>query len=247
MGEAGGTLEVGLEDVNFETETKISDELLKEGSYVKLSVSDTGCGMEKEVMERIFEPFFTTKKVNEGTGLGLPVVHGIITSHGGAIAVNSASGQGTTFEIFLPRIESNQIQEQQTSEPEIKDKEVIFLIDDEEMMVDVTGKILERLGYAVVTKTNSIEAMEMFQENPDKFDLVIADQVMPNMTGLQLAQNMLSLRPNIPVIICTGFPENISIEEAKNIGVKELIFKPLSREEIASIVRSVLDNSKISV
>ena len=247
MGEAGGTLEVGLEVVNFETETKISDELLEKGSYVKLSVSDTGCGMEKEVMERIFEPFFTTKKVNEGTGLGLPVVHGIITSHGGAIAVNSEQGQGTTFEIFLPRIESDQIQEQQSSEPEIKDKEVILLIDDEEMMVDVTGKILERLGYTVVTKTNSIEAMEMFQENPDKFDLVITDQVMPNMTGLQLAQNMLSIRPNIPVIVCTGFPENISSEEAKNLGIKELIFKPLSREEIAEIVRTVLDNNKISV
>ncbi len=248
MGETGGTLEVGLENVDFETETRISNELLKKGSYVKLSVSDTGCGMEKEVMERIFEPFFTTKKVNEGTGLGLPVVHGIIASHGGAITVNSTLGQGTTFEIFIPRIDNDQIQEQQSSEPENKkDKEVILLVDDEEMMVDVTGRILERLGYAVIAKTNSIDALEMFQEKPDEFDLIITDQVMPNMTGTQLAQNILSIRPDIPIILCTGFPENISSEEIKSIGIKELVFKPLSKEEIAAIVRTVLDNNKISV
>jgi PAS domain S-box-containing protein len=247
MRESGGTLEVGLTDVDLESETRIGDELLPSGKYIKLSVKDTGCGMDKEVLERIFEPFFTTKGVNEGTGLGLPVVHGIVKSHDGAIAVTSTPGQGTTFEIFLPRIENSQAPENQSSEPTRRNQEVVLLVDDEEMMVDVTGQILERLGYVVVAKTNSIDALEAFQEKPDEFDLVITDQVMPNMTGTQLAEKLIAIRPEVPVILCSGFPEKICPEELKNIGIKEFIAKPIGKQEIAAIVRKVLDEAKVIV
>jgi PAS domain S-box-containing protein len=247
MHQTGGLLEVSLTDVTLDSETRIGDELLPPGSYVKLSVSDTGCGMEKEVLERIFEPFFTTKKVTEGTGLGLPVVHGIVKSHDGAVTVNSTPGQGTTFDIFLPRIERDHIQEPRTSEPTDSKKEVILLVDDEEMMVDVTGQILERLGFIVVTRTSSIDALEAFQEKPDEFNLVITDQVMPNMTGTELARKLISIRPDIPVILCSGFPESIHPEELKETGIKEFISKPISRQEIAAVIRKVLDRKEMTV
>ena len=246
MREAGGLLEVSLKDVNLESETRIGDEHLAPGPYVKLSVSDSGCGMEKDVVERIFEPFFTTKKEDEGTGLGLSVVHGIIKSHDGAIAVSSTPGEGTTFDIFLPKIESGEIQEPQSSESTIREREVILLVDDEEMMLDATGQILERLGFEVVAKTSSIDALEAFQEEPDEFDLVITDQVMPNMTGTQLARNLISIRPDIPVILCSGFPQNVCSEELKTIGMKEFIVKPISKQEIATIIRKVLDESSVT-
>jgi PAS domain S-box-containing protein len=243
---ADGLLEVSLEDVNLESETRIGDEHLGPGNYVKLSISDSGCGMEKEVAKRIFEPFFTTKKVNEGTGLGLSVVHGIIKSHNGAITVNSTPGQGTTFDIFLPKIEKVDIKKPQLSKSTTKEREVILVVDDEEMMVDVTRQILERLGFDVVAKTSSTDALKAFQEEPDKFDLVITDQVMPNMTGTQLAQELISVRPDISIILCSGFPENVCPEELKSIGIREFIAKPISRKEIATVIRRVLDKSGIT-
>jgi len=243
---ADGLLEVSLEDVNLESETRIGDEHLGPGNYVKISISDSGCGMEKEVIERIFEPFFTTKKVNEGTGLGLSVVHGIIKSHNGEITVSSTPGEGTTFDIFLPKIENGDIKKPQLSKSTTKEREVILLVDDEEMMVDVTRQILERLGFDVVAKTSSTDALEAFQEEPDRFDLVITDQVMPNMTGTQLARELISVRPDISVILCSGFPENVCPEELKSIGIKEFIAKPISKQEIATIIRKVLEKSSVT-
>ncbi len=245
MREMSGLLEVSLTDVNLESETQIGDERLGQGPYVKLSVSDTGCGMDKEVVERIFEPFFTTKKVNEGTGLGLSVVHGIIKNHSGAITVNSTPGEGTTFDIFLPKVESDEVQETEPSELATKEKEVILLVDDEQMMVDVTKQMLERLGYVVVAKTSSVDALETFQEEPDEFDLVITDQVMPNLTGTQLSSELISIRPDIPVILCTGFGEDVSPEDVKSIGIKKFVMKPLSKHKMATIIRGVLDRTRI--
>jgi len=246
MCDAGGLLEVALEDVALESETRIADELLGPGPYVKISVSDSGCGMDKEILERIFEPFFTTRKVNEGTGLGLSVVHGIIKSHDGAIAVSSMPGEGTTFDIFLPKIESNEIQGSQPSQPTTKEKEVILLVDDEEMMVDVTKQILVRLGFDVIAKTNSIDALETFQEEPDKFDLVITDQVMPNITGTQLAEKLISIRSDIPIILCSGFPENVSPDQLESMGIREFIAKPVTRQEIAKTIQRVLGKSSVT-
>jgi len=252
MREAGGLLEVSLADVNFESETKVGDESLPRGRYVKLSVSDTGCGMEKEVMERIFEPFFTTKKVNEGTGLGLSVVHGIVKSHNGAIAVDSTPGKGSTFDIFFPKVESNEAQAPQpaaageSSGPVARKQEVILLVDDEKVMVDVTKQILERLGYAVVATTSSIVALEAFQEEPDEFDLVITDQTMPNMTGTQLAKELIAIKPDIPVILCSGYPENVNQEEVQSIGIKKFITKPISKQDITALIREVLDKERVT-
>ncbi|MFC1635505.1 response regulator, partial [Planctomycetota bacterium] len=147
----------------------------------------------------------------------------------------------------LPKIEDGAIEKPQPSEPAVRDKEAILLVDDEEMMVDVTGQILERLGFDVVAKTSSLDALETFQEKPDEFDLVITDQVMPNMTGMQLAQKLISIRPDIPVILCSGFPENVCLEEVENIGIKKFIMKPISKDIIAQIVRAVLDGNPISV
>ncbi|MBN1974416.1 MAG: PAS domain-containing protein [Sedimentisphaerales bacterium] len=247
MGQTPGTLEVSLDDVHFESQTRIADEHLAEGSYVRLSVSDTGCGMTPEIMKRIFEPFFTTKKTNEGTGLGLPVVHGIVKSHGGAIDVTSTPGQGTTFDIYLPKIESDGSQESQPAEPKNREKKVVLLVDDEEMIVNVTGQILERLGYAVVARTNSLDALELFQEKPDEFDLVITDQVMPNITGTELAGEIFAVRKDMPVILCSGFPERICHEELVRIGIKHFMMKPVSRQELTEIVQEIFNNENISV
>jgi PAS domain S-box-containing protein len=246
MGQANGTLEVGLEDVHFESQTRIGDEHVAEGSYVRLSVSDTGCGMTPEIMKRIFEPFFTTKKLNEGTGLGLPVVHGIVKSHGGAIDVTSTPGQGTTFNIYLPKIEENIQETEQSSELKQKEKKVILLVDDEEMIVNVTGQILDRLGYKVVTRTNSLDALEEFQEKPEEFDLVITDQVMPNMTGTELAKEMLSIKKDLPVILCSGYPEQIKLEELEKIGIRQFIMKPINRQELTEKVQELLNFEKVS-
>jgi PAS domain S-box-containing protein len=246
MRENGGQLEVSLEDVDLDSETRIGDEYLKPGRYVKVSVSDTGYGIEKEALERIFEPFFTTKKVNEGTGLGLSVVHGIIKSHDGAIAVSSTPGEGTNFDIFLPRIESGEVQGSESSQSTTKDKELILLVDDEEMIVNSTRQILERLGFDVIAKTNSTEALETFQEEPEKFDLVITDQVMPNLTGTQLSEKLLAIRPDIPIILCSVFPEDVCPEELKRIGIKEFIAKPISMQKINKTIRKVLDKSSVT-
>ncbi len=244
MGQNPGTLEVGLDDVCFETQTRIADEHLPEGCYVKLSVSDTGCGMTPEILKRIYEPFFTTKSMNEGTGLGLPVVHGIVKSHGGTMDVSSTPGQGTTFDIYLPKLKSEESQEIQ---PEKKDKKVILIVDDEEMIVNVTGQILERLGYKVVAETNSLDALEQFQEKPDEFDLVITDQVMPNMTGTELAEKMFAIRQNIPVILFSGFPERICQEELKRIGINHFIMKPINRQEFTTLIQEILNPAVVPV
>ena len=246
MHDAGGLLEVILKDVDLRSETRVGDELLEPGPYVKITVADTGCGMDKEVLDRIFEPFFTTRKVNEGTGLGLSVVHGIIKSHGGSITVSSTPGKGTSFDIFLPKVDSIEIQEPEPSGQRTKEKEVILLVDDEEVMVDVTKQILGRLGYEVIAKTNSVDALEAFQEEPGKFDLVITDQVMPNMIGTQLAEKLISIRSDISIILCSGFPENVTPEQLESIGIKEFILKPVTRQEIAKIIRRVLDKSTVT-
>ena len=167
--------------------------------------------------------------------------------HGGAIAVRSTPGEGSTFDIYLPKIENNEVHDYQSPEQIGRTKKVILLVDDEKMMVDVIGQTLERLGYSVVAMTSSIDALEAFQEKPDEFDLVITDQIMPNMTGTQLAEELIAIQPDIPVVLCSGFPENISPEELKRIGIKEFIAKPVSRQEIAAVVQTVLENQEMKV
>ena len=247
MDEKGGVLEVSLTDVELKSDTTVDNVYLKKGSYLRLRVSDTGCGISSEIMERIFEPFFTTKKADKGTGMGLSVVHGIIESHSGKITVNSTLGKGTTFNVFFPRIESDQIQEIEPLEVVSGQGELILLVDDEKVMVDMTKQMLERLGYTVVGKTSSIDALKAFRAESGKFNLVITDLTMPNMTGVQLAKEIISIRPDIPVILCTGFSEDIGPEEAKSMGIKEFVTKPVTKGKMAVIIRNVLDKKEVTV
>ncbi len=240
MQEKGGSLDVKLVDVDLDSEFIDRHPDINLGAHVKLTVSDTGHGMSQDIMNRIFDPFFTTKEKGEGTGMGLSVVHGIIKSHGGTIAVESELGKGSKFEVFFPAIESDVAVEPESAVPLPVGTEQILFVDDEEFQVDVGKQILERLGYNVVTRTSSLEALEAFKNDPNGFDLVITDQTMPNMTGKDLAKEMLSKRSDIPIILCTGFSEQIDEVKAKEMGIS-FVMKPIVLSQIANTIREVLD------
>jgi len=215
------------------------------GSYLRLTVSDTGHGIEHADMERIFEPYFTTKGPGKGAGMGLAVVHGIARSHGGYITVYSEPGEGATFHVYLPRIDSSAIAPVTVSTESVPNgKERILLTDDEEQIVNMVQQMLERLGYHVTARTSSVEALEAFRTQPEKFDLVITDQTMPNMTGAELAQKLMGIRPDIPIILCTGFSEVIPEEKARAMGFQDYVMKPIVKSEMARIIRRVLDQEK---
>jgi CheY-like chemotaxis protein len=197
--------------------------------------------MSAEVMERIFDPFFTTKEQGEGTGMGLAVVHGIVKSYGGAISVSSELGKGTTFKVFLPRLEAAPEPKRKEYAPMPRGQGRILFVDDEATQVDIGQKTLELLGYEVVTRISSLEALEAFRAQPDRFDIVITDQTMPNLTGEALTRELMRIRPDIPVILCTGFSEQISQEKAAAMGIREFLLKPIIRRELAEAVRRTLD------
>jgi len=243
MQETGGKLEVGLKETDISYEQSVERVGMKVGKHIELLVKDSGHGMDPQVRERIFEPYYTTKKQGKGTGLGLSVIHGIVKNHGGDITVSSQPGKGSSFKVYLPIIEEVE-EEPQTDEPliEIKGKERILLIDDEQQIIDIERQILERLGYIVTSTTDSQEALEEFAAQPDHFDLVITDMTMPKMTGDQLAQRIMDIKPQIPVILCTGFNETISEEKALAMGIDKFVMKPVVKEELASTIRKVLDN-----
>jgi CheY-like chemotaxis protein len=213
---------------------------LKPGPYLRLTVSDTGHGMSQDVIDRIFDPFFTTKKPGEGTGLGLSVVQGIVRNYGGAITVYSKVGQGSTFNVFLPRIEDEQEAEEAPSATITGGKERILVVEDEEEQLRGFQNVLRKLGYQVAARTNSLTALSDFRADPDAFDLVITDQTMPRMTGTSLAEEMLKIRPGLPVILCTGFSEVVNGERAKLLGVRGFVMKPFSVGEIAAAIRRAL-------
>ena len=243
MQETGGKLEVSLKEIHISYEQSIERVGMKVGKHIELQVKDSGHGMEPQVMERIFEPYYTTKAQGKGTGLGLSVIHGIVKSHVGDITVSSLPGQGATFKVYLPIIDELEVKIE-TDEPAIaiNGKERILLIDDEEQIIDIEQQILERLGYHVTPKTDSQEALEEFAAQPDRFDLVITDMTMPKMTGDQLARRMMAIKPQIPVILCTGFNATISEEKALAMGIVKFVMKPIVKDELASTIRTVLDN-----
>jgi two-component system cell cycle sensor histidine kinase/response regulator CckA len=244
MIENEGILEVNLKNVELFENTASRYPDLKPGRYVNLIVSDTGHGISREDIDRIFDPYFTTKEVGKGSGMGLAVVHGIINGHDGKILVESEQGKGTTFSIFFPVIEAQAITESATLEGLPSGNETILFVDDEESLVKMGRQILERLGYKVETRTSSIEALELFTSKPHEFDLIITDMAMPKMTGDKLANQVLKERPDMPIILCTGFSEKIDEKTAREIGITEYIEKPIDMSEFAFNVRKVLDGHK---
>lgn len=214
------------------------------GEYVVLKVRDTGCGMESETLDRIFDPFFTTKK--EGTGLGLSVSHGIVKSHGGYIAVESERGKGSTFQVYLPRVWKTTAVQGKEAPPLAEGMERILIVDDEDMLVELNQQRLMKLGYDVVGTTSSTEALRIFRKEPEGFHLVITDQTMPHMTGIDLAAELLKIKADVPIILCTGQNDAVLPETAKEIGIQGFLMKPVVNRELAQIVRRILD-AKIKV
>ncbi len=238
MEEKGGTLSLSLRTLSLaEAEGE-----LPPGDYVRLTIGDTGPGIGPEVLPRIFDPFFTTKEVGKGTGMGLSIVHGIVKSCGGSINCTSTIGQGTVFDITLPRLAGEAVAEERRDSEQVPGgAEHILYVDDEEVLREMGTNMLKRLGYRVTTRGNSLEALVCFQNEPGSFDLVITDQTMPGMTGIDLARRMLQLRPELPIILCTGFSNLISEERAKAMGIKGFAMKPMSKNDIAQLVRQLLD------
>ena len=245
MGENQGVLEVTLDELSLNQDDTSQFPDLKPGTYLKLTVSDTGNGMDTEVMARIFDPFFTTKKHGEGTGIGLSVVHGIVNSHDGAITVESEPGAGSTFRVFLPLLKQDPVKTQTEIilPPLTKGNESILLVDDEKSIVNLGVQALGNLGYKITGKTSSKEALKFFQSQPGRFNLVITDLTMPDMTGVELTKKLLQIRPDIPIILCTGYSDKITPEKAEAMGIREFIIKPFGPRDLAESVRRVLDST----
>jgi PAS domain S-box-containing protein len=244
MREGGGRLEVTLAETSVDMAKKAPCRDMLPGTYVCLSVKDTGHGIDQAIIDRIFEPYFTTKGPAEGTGMGLSMVHGIVKSHQGHIDVASTLGAGTTFRIYIPRMASvHETTFDETTECVPVGHEHILLVDDEPQLLAMQRQILERLGYAVTAMPHSKKALAMFRQAPESFDLLITDQTMPLMTGAELSVEALKARPDLPVILCTGFSEALSPEAAADIGIRHYLQKPVPLKALASTVRLALNDA----
>jgi PAS domain S-box-containing protein len=241
MGERGGALEITLAEIEFRRGTQDIPQDLAPGEYLELSVSDNGMGMSPELRERIFEPFFTTRGEGKGTGMGLSVVYGIVKALNGAITVESEPRVGSTFRVFLPKMKAETRPENVQTAPLPRGDERILFVEDEEMIVEWAQAVLERLGYTVTATTDSTQALGLFSSDPSRFDLVITDQTMPGIAGAQLSKEMLKIRGDTPIILTTGHSDTVSPETAKEIGIREFLMKPVTRQELAKTVRQVLD------
>jgi len=227
-------------------EMDLTNPEMKPGKYVCLILSDTGVGIPTNIIEKIFDPFFTTKAKGKGTGLGLSTVHGIVAEMGGTIKVYSEPGKGTEFRVFFPE-EDNSFKEESVHNPMSTipgGNERILLVDDEEAIINLERTILERLGYKVTSLTNSIEALEMFRTAPREFDLVISDISMPSLNGDRLASELINIRPDIPILLCTGFSEIIIGKTAEDLGVRGFLMKPVFMDELANTIRNIMDSKK---
>lgn len=235
-----GTIAIRIQAVEFD-EQKASDREIQQGRYLELMFSDSGCGMDEVTLQRIFDPFFTQKEVGKGTGMGLSIVYSIMESYGGTIMVESEVGKGTTLYLYFPVTEESDGAKSAVVETGAKGKERILLVDDEQMFTDMEEKMLGRLGYDVDAHTDSIEALEAFKAFPDSYDLIITDQIMPKLTGEELAREARSIKPDIPIILCTGYSSQIDDVKARSAGIDALAFKPLAMKEMAKLIQKVLD------
>jgi PAS domain S-box-containing protein len=236
----GGILELRLMDVDLDEIFTLKHPGMTPGRYLHLSVSDTGCGMSQTVLERIFDPFFTTKPKGKGTGMGLSVLHGIVKSSHGTVTVESEPGHGSTFHLYLPLIETKLQVKEPPPGPIPCGSEKVLFVDDEMAIVELSRCQLEKLGYQVTVRTSSIEALELFKSQPDRFDLVITDMTMPNLTGDKLATEIMAIRPAMPIILCTGFSSAIDEEKSRKIGIRAFIHKPILTRELALAIRRAL-------
>ena len=242
--EKGGLITIELFNETIDIQQTRHQINLRPGQYAKLMVSDNGSGMDAEVLERIFDPYFTTKDIGEGTGIGMAVVHGIVKRHGGEIIVDSTLGRGTTFTVFLPAHAG--LLEQKNDEVEVLPvgDEYILYVDDEPSIATLGKRLLNSLGYTTESTTEPEKALDILRSNPSKFDLLITDMAMPNITGDQLVIETLKIRPDMPTIICTGYSAKISEKDAANIGASSYVMKPINKSELAKVVRKVLDEAK---
>lgn len=241
MEATGGELSVALKTVTIRAGDKKVTTQFTPGQYLELTVSDTGIGIEPDVLVKIFDPYFTTKETGKGTGMGLAIAHGIMMHYGGTIAVESQWGKGSAFHVYFPVVKKEALPEIQTPQTIHAGTERVLLVDDEELLCEMSREILERLGYRVTVRCSSLEALGTFKNAPDDFDLVLTDQTMPELTGSDLARQILEIRPDIPIILCTGYSTLIDEQSAKAMGIKEFAIKPITNNAIGELIRKVLD------
>ena len=246
MRETGGVLAVSLAAIQVECDDpKVNGLELTPGAYVVFEVSDSGCGMDQQTLAKIFDPYFTTKSPGEGTGLGLSVVHGIVKECGGHISVYSEPGRGSTFRVYLPKLVSTPVAEQPSiAQPLPRGNDRVLVVDDDRIIVEMETQILEALGYRVTALNNSLDALQTFQRAPREFDLILTDMTMPGLTGKELSLRIHAIRPEIPIILCTGFSEFIDNDRCGEIGIQGFLKKPILRRDLAETVRKVLDGVK---
>ncbi len=240
-------LGIRLEPIELDDKETLSPALhVSSGRFIKLTISDTGAGMDAQTMARIFDPYFTTKEKGRGTGLGLATVHSIVTGSGGAIVVDSKKGEGTTFKVYFPAAEEkiSLTEELLDNLVTTQGTERILVIDDEEAIVQLMGRVLPQFGYRVTALTSGAAALRLFMEEPSAFDLVISDMNMPNMMGTDLARAFLEQRPDLPIILCTGFSDKVDKETARNLGIRDLLYKPVEIPLLVKLMRKILDEEK---
>jgi CheY-like chemotaxis protein len=245
MKDKPGWIQVTLEKVLVDEAHAALQKKLRPGVYARLSVSDTGCGMDQRTIQKIFDPFFTTKPPGEGTGLGLSVVHGIMNAHDGAITVYSQPGEGAVFHLYFPAHDAEAVPDNELAErtPRGQGERILF-VDDEEMLIQLGRKTLTELGYEVVTEQDPIAALEMVRAAPSRFALVITDQTMPGMTGIVLASKLLLVRPGLPIILTTGYSQRLTAEKIEEAGIRQLLTKPTSVRELGIAVQAALAKRK---
>lgn len=246
MDSDGGVLQIHVKDTDLSETILKKHPDIKAGRHIEISVSDTGPGIPEEHLDSIFEPYYTSKDIGEGTGLGLAVVHGIVKSYGGEISVESTVGKGTVFTVYLPITETDPEEPGPASKRLPEGIERILFVDDEEPIAKMGKAILGRLGYQVTAVSDSLEALALFRSDPAAFDLVVTDMSMPQKNGDKLAEEILEIRPDIAVILCTGYSKQIDDRKAKKIGIRAFVMKPLDRLQLTQLVRKVLDEAKPS-
>ena len=241
MEKDGGVIRISLENITITSDKNPIHPDLTSGQYIALYVMDSGHGMQQEVKDRIFDPFYTTKEKGKGTGMGLSLVHGIVKRCEGAIKVESSPGSGSIFSVFLPTIQMDAPSKHLQTERIVGGTERLLIVDDETLQTEMVAEMLEGIGYTVVTRNDSIEALNLFYKDIHSFNLVITDMTMPKMTGKILADEILKKRPDMPIILCSGYSEEITVEKGKEIGIREYLMKPIGMLDLAKAVRRVLD------